>query len=140
MHILARYINQHLTLELLDMPINEFLGTSMWKVRLAALRGHHPKVAENSLVFPGDLSAADCRGIMTRLEKLAERGVEIFTDQSYNTQIGQKISLLNERAVTGLAIKGQDPSVRARFEEFSKIVNENMVRKLRDKQMWDAFL
>ena len=139
MHILARYINQHLTLELLDMPINEFMGTSMWKVRLAALRGHHPEVAGNSLVFPSALSPADCRGIMTRLEKLASRGIEVFTDQSYDTQMGQEISLLNERAATGLAIKGQEPSVQARFEEFSEIVDANMVRRLREKQMWDAF-
>lgn len=139
MHILARYIDRHLTLELLDTPIDEFLGTSMWKVRLAALRGHHPKVAGNSLVFPSNLSPVDCQGIMTRLEKLAGRGVEVFTDQSYDTQMGQEISLLNERAATGLAIKGQEPSVQAHFEEFSQVVDANMVRRLREKQMWDAF-
>lgn len=139
MHILARYIDHHLTLELIDMPIEEFLGTSMWKARLAALRGHHPEVAENSLVFPSDLSPADCQGIMTRLEKLTRRGVELSIDKSYETQIGREISLLNERAATGLAIKGKDPSVQARYDEFSRIVNSLMVRKLREKQMWDAF-
>lgn len=139
MHFLIRYTDEHLVVELLDMEIDAFMRSSTWKVRLSGLKSHGPEPRGNALVFPRSLTPVDCQGIMERLTKLEERGAQITVDDSYEMRMGKEISLLKERATTGAAIKAQDPSVIDRFNEFSRIVNEHMVRLLRNKQMWDAF-
>ena len=139
MRFLVRFLNERLTVEPLDQPLDEFMRTPLWKARMSSLRSRHPTVADNLLAFPHNMTPADCQAVVDGLAKLERFGVETITDYTFERNVGAQIGMLKERATTGLAIKAHDPSVLARFEEFSHIVNEHTTRKLRDRQMWDAF-
>ena len=46
---------------------------------------------------------------------------------------------IDKRKELGKLIKRKDSAVYQKFLEFNTVVNSEMYRKLRDKQMWDAF-
>lgn len=52
----------------------------------------------------------------------------------------KKVKLnIKERSMFGLEVKHHDSKFQTKFNEFSEVVNQEMVRPLRDRQLWDAF-
>lgn len=139
MRVRVSYRGDRLRLELLDASTEDFLRSSLWKVRLPLARRYRPQVDGSLLVFPADLSVSQCRDLVASLERAERWGLQTEIDESYERSISAQASYLEERARTGLAIKAHDPSMGERFLEFSRVVDERMVRRLREKQMWDAF-
>lgn len=139
MHARVSCRDERIRLELLDVPMGDFLASSLWKVRLPLAKRYRPEIEEEALVFPPDLSVSQCRDLVSSFERAEKWGLEVELDKSYERTVTAQASYLEKRARTGLAIKAHDPSMGERFLEFSRAVDAHMVRQLREKQMWDAF-
>ena len=139
MRVRVSYLDDRLRLELLDCSMGDFLKSALWKVRLPLAKRLRPRADGQTLVFPVGIGVAQCRDIVSSLERAERWGLEAELDESYERSVNAWATHLEERARTGLAIKAHDPSMRERFLEFSRTVNERMVRCLRERQMWDAF-
>lgn len=139
MRVILGHEAGRLWMELPDMPVQDFLRTPLWKVRLAAAKSKRPEVEGNRLVFSRDVGMRDCQAILDSLRAARAHGVELEVDPSFESAVSAEASHLEERAQAGLAIKARDASVAEKFAEFSRVVDQNMVRSLRDRQMWDAF-
>lgn len=72
-------------------------------------------------------------------KKIQELGYEYAMTDRLREQIEAKDIHIAERATLGLDIKRRDSRLQERFEEFSSVVNDRMERRLRERQMWDAF-
>ncbi len=67
------------------------------------------------------------------------RGYAFYVTNRLNTYIKDRELYIKERANVGLAIKQQAPELNEKFNEYKRIVDNEMVRKLREKQCWDSF-
>nr|WP_083580462.1 SNF2-related protein [Parolsenella massiliensis] len=128
-----------LALTLADEPIENFLASSLWKVRLSFAKSKRPELHGQTLLFPADLSIADWHRIAASLEGASRFGVTVEHDSSFEKDVASNGGDLEERARVGLSIKAHDPVLLERFEGFSETVNSLMIRPLRERQMWDAF-
>lgn len=76
-------------------------------------------------------------------KKLAERlpgeGYDYTLTERLQAWIKAKENYIEERSTLGLDIKRRDDRLQMRFVEFVSVVNDEMKRPLRDKQLWDAF-
>lgn len=68
-----------------------------------------------------------------------KRGYAFYVSNRLNSYIKDRELYINERANIGLAIKQQAPELYEKFNEYKKIVDNEMIRKLREKQCWDSF-
>ncbi len=63
----------------------------------------------------------------------------VYITQSLNKFIYQWDIILDKRRLLGISIKNKDSILQKDFENFRNIVNSEMVRSLREPQLWDAF-
>jgi len=66
-------------------------------------------------------------------------GFSVFLTDKLHKYINDKDILIEKRRSLGIAIKERLSILTDQFSEFSQVVNANMIRKLREPQMWDAF-
>ncbi len=67
------------------------------------------------------------------------RGYAFYVTNRVNTYIKDRELYIKERANVGLSIKQQAPELNEKFNEYKRIVDNEMVRQLREKQCWDSF-
>lgn len=67
------------------------------------------------------------------------RNYSFFVTNRLNRFIKERELHIKERANVGIAIKQQIQEVSDKFSEYREIVNNEMERKLREKQAWDSF-
>ena len=100
------------------------------------------------------ISLCDNKQIETRninnyldIKKLIDRLKEYSMRKSFNIIISKKVQKylenqdmqIEKRRKLGIDIKNKEKYLDESFEEFRKILNEEMERKLRIPQLWDAF-
>lgn len=81
------------------------------------------------------------------MKKLIKRLMEYSKKNSFNINISKKIlkyieskdMQIEERRKLGIDIKNKESYLKESFEEFKEILNNEMERKLRTPQLWDAF-
>ncbi|MCI7541227.1 MAG: DEAD/DEAH box helicase [Veillonellaceae bacterium] len=71
--------------------------------------------------------------------KIPREGYRYETTQAFRNALVDRDIHIQERRRLGLDIKRHDSRLREKFGEFSSVVNQRMERRLRDRQMWDAF-
>lgn len=71
--------------------------------------------------------------------KIPAEGYRYEATQAFRNAFVDRDIHIQERRRLGLDIKRHDSRLSARFEEFSAVVNQRLERRLRDRQMWDAF-
>lgn len=133
---------------LLDMPSNctltIFDGTSnnitclpLYKINL---KRYVTSVDDSTIFFQSNLSYLALKKIIEYLTKLAKTTASDFTVSPVISQYIQAREMyLDTRSKLGIEIKKQDPKLSDKFEIFSETVDHELERKLRPKQMWDAF-
>ncbi|WP_419044068.1 SNF2-related protein [Enorma massiliensis] len=132
--------NDCLTALIDGQQMDAFLRSSLWKVRLTELRAICPRIESNRIVSSKDVPVGALRKIKAQIDSLVKRGLCVATyDDSLIAHLLREETYIEERSHVGMAIKSQDGEVQAKFEDFRRVVDETMVRPLRDKQAWDAF-
>lgn len=71
--------------------------------------------------------------------KLGDCGLEVQITKRLLKYIDEKNLNIDNRYRLGASIKNQDDEVFDSFEMYKNIVNKEMARPLREKQMWDSF-
>lgn len=129
-----------LTVLIDGQQMDVFLRSSLWKVRLSELRAICPCIEANRIVSSKGVPSGTLRKIKAQIDSLVKRGLCAATyDDSLTAHLLREETYIEERSHVGLAIKSQDGEVQAKFEDFRRVIDEAMVRPLRDKQAWDAF-
>lgn len=72
-------------------------------------------------------------------KKIPEEGYSYVMTERLHEQIEAKDIHIAERSTLGLDIKRRDKRIKERFDEFASVVNKRLERRLRERQMWDAF-
>lgn len=123
-----------------DISVDKLLSSSLWKVRLPSLRAVRPVVSGDALVCPPELAVGTIRRILDQLARLESRGLCSFEVSSeLEGHLRDEESYIEQRARVGASIKLQEDDVKPQFAEFRAVVDAVMVRRLREKQAWDAF-
>lgn len=93
---------------------------------------------EVELVMPGN--AANFQSLVARLRSLAERlGCELAVDPALCRRFEAISELAEQRYRAGNELKRHDPKYEDKFQEFCGVLDEELVRPLKDRQFWDAF-
>lgn len=96
--------------------------------------------SEDNLIFDLNLKYPIFKKIIAAVKKDSQNKGYIFhTTKRLLQYIGEKELYIKERAKIGLAIKQQNDDISGKFLEYKSIVDKEMVRSLREKQMWDSF-
>ena len=72
-------------------------------------------------------------------KKIPEEGYSYVMTERLHEQIEAKDIHIAERSTLGLDIKRRDKRIKERFDEFASVVDKRLERRLRERQMWDAF-
>lgn len=92
------------------------------------------------IFFKKDLKYTDYIKIWNVIKKKADSiGRLCFKTHRLDDYIETRNLYIDKRATLGLDIKRQDDKIKPKFDRYSEIVNKQMTRKLRNKQMWDSF-
>lgn len=92
------------------------------------------------LRFKPSLTYLDYQKIIELVQREAEkRGVTAGISQGLRDYIEVREMHIDARSRLGVELKNRDPKLIERFEAYRAVVDANMVRKLRERQMWDSF-
>ena len=119
--------------------MEDFVKSSIWKVRLSAVRRRSSGIEGQKILFPSNLAKTDTKKILESLSALDSEKAEVVFDDSFEEGKSEKDSLIREKAQVGLAIKAHSGQVLDEFKQFSGVVNSLMARPLLERQLWDAF-
>lgn len=90
--------------------------------------------------FKADLSYINMGKIIESFEKSAKyKKYKFYITNRLESYINSKNLQIDKRKELGKLIKKRDSIVLTEFQYFNKLVNSEMERQLREKQMWDAF-
>ncbi len=90
--------------------------------------------------FKGNLGYIEFKKIITIFESDSNnRGYRFFVTDRLNKYIQDREFHINERYNLGISIKNKEASLLNEFNKYTKVVNEVLVRPLREKQLWDSF-
>lgn len=130
-----------LAIEVVGQDMDAFVRSSLWKVRLAAVKRRALDSVGQIILFPPDLTRLDIDAVLAKLGDVAARNpeLEIELDGSLSDAEQQQNAGIIQKAAAGNAIKARSAQVDGEFAEFSRAVDAMMARPLRDRQMWDAF-
>lgn len=94
----------------------------------------------NTLYFNSDLVYLDYIKIAQLLEKkIPALGYEFYVSGRLKEYISQRNLYIEKRAKLGIELKTDSTRLEERYLQFKEVVDTQMNRKLRDKQMQDAF-
>lgn len=97
-------------------------------------------VTEDTILLKKDVHYRKVNDIITGFQKIFTKlGEELIVDERVDDYINQLESYIDKKYTIGNDIRNQDERYFDKFNEFKSIVNQNMERQLREKQMWDAF-
>lgn len=112
-------------------------NSAFYKLRL---KRYVSNISGQSMFFNEDLSYIDYKNIHMLIKDKADSiGLRYFATKRLMDYIEARNIYIDKRSRIGIQIKQQDSKLKDRFEEYCRIVNENMSRKLREKQLWDSF-
>lgn len=124
---------------ILRIDANKIINTPMYKMKL---NRYVQKIdaPNNKILFQQELNYISFKKIIDIIEKdTKNKPYDFFVTERLREYIKSTELHINERANVGLAIKQQNPDLLGEFLEYKQIVDENMCRELREKQMWDSF-
>ena len=97
-------------------------------------------IENNVIYFNIDLVYPDFVRINNILEKKAKMlECEYYATERLKDYINERNLYIDKRAKLGIELKTDDANLQDRYSQFKEIVDNQMERQLRDKQMKDAF-
>lgn len=97
-------------------------------------------VSEDTILFKKDVHYRKINDIIAGFQKVfIKLGENLIVDERVDVYLNQIESYIDKKYTIGNDIRNQDERYFDKFNEFKSIVNQNMDRQLREKQMWDAF-
>lgn len=105
-----------------------------------SLRRYVSFTEENEICFKDTLTYIDYKKIIRLLERESEkRQIQFDVDERVCTYIESRETFVEERSRLGVEIKNREEKLTDRFASYKAVVDANMARPLRDRQMWDSF-
>ena len=90
--------------------------------------------------FKSDLTYIDMKEVIKILERFASRKkFHFIVSEELEYYLEQQAYWIEERSKYAILLKSQDGQILNRFEQFQQVVRSELVRPLREKQMWSAF-
>lgn len=97
-------------------------------------------VSEDTILFKKDVHYRKINDIIAGFQKVfIKLGENLIVDERVDVYLNQIETYIDKKYTIGNDIRNQDERYFDKFNEFKSIVNQNMERQLREKQMWDAF-
>lgn len=119
------------------IDINQIIKDRTYKLKL---KKFVEIVEEETIYLKKDIHYGRIKDIIKNFEKLLQKYNDVLeVDEAVNTYIHQLESYIDKKYTIGNDIRLQDERYKDKYEMFKTIVNNNMERQLREKQMWDAF-
>lgn len=117
--------------------INWLLAKTFYKSRI---KHKVQKIEDNTIYFNTELAYPEFIKIDEILKKrIPPCGYQYVSTDRLQDYIQAKNLYIEKRAKLGIELKTDDTRLNDRYSKFKTIVDANMERKLRDKQMKDAF-
>lgn len=123
----------------IKIETNKIINSPMYKMKLK--RYVDIKISkENKLFFKTELTYPLYKKIIEILRRDSEKNnYNFFITNRLEKYILDRELYIRERANIGILIKNQQKEMEEKYIEYRKIVNSEMSRHLREKQMWDSF-
>ena len=126
-----------LVLSLSGQTAAELSGGSFYKL---SLRRYVSFAEENEICFKDTLTYLDYKKIIGFLSRESEkRQIAFSVDERVLSYIESRETYVEERSHLGIEIKNREEKLADRFAAYKAVVDANMARPLRDRQMWDSF-
>ena len=98
------------------------------------------EILSNKIVLIENIELRDIKQLIKNMYEYSKiNNFEFFVSQDVNIYIESKSFEINKKIEIGSNIKDKSEIILDDFKKFESKINELMVRKLRDQQMWDAF-
>lgn len=105
-----------------------------------SLRRYVREVLPGFVRFKPALTYLDYKKVIALCQKEADkRKLSLAVRDSLREYIESRELHIEARSRLGVELKEHHPKLRKRFENYRSIVDGEMARKLRDRQMWDSF-
>ena len=116
-----------------DATIPAIIQSKQYKIRI---RRYVSSTEPNKILFKKDLSYLAMQRAIDAFALCAkELGFELVVDSLIRDYIDNREMFLVARSKLGIEIKQHDEKLTERFAAFESVVNEQLERKLRDRQM-----
>lgn len=114
-----------------------FPSSSFYKL---SLKRYVQDAFDGFIRFKGALTYLDYKRIIALCQREADkRALSLTVEEPLSAYIESRELHLEVRSKLGIELKAHDAKLGDRFDEYRAVVNANMSRKLRDRQMWDSF-
>ncbi len=98
------------------------------------------KTEENKLFFKKEIGYIKYKKIIEIIEDYSlKNNIDFYISKELEEYIYKREMYINERSRVGLGIKKQSEEVLEKYQKYKTIIDEQMSRKLREKQAWDSF-
>ncbi|MCT4584797.1 MAG: SNF2-related protein [Peptostreptococcaceae bacterium] len=110
---------------------------SFYKIRI---KRYVEYMKDDYIFFKKEFSYLDYQKIEEKIEsKSKSLKINFHTTLRYKNYIESRNIYIKKRSKLGIDIKNQNQNIEDKFKVYSNIVNNNMSRRLRKKQLWDSF-
>ncbi len=116
-----------------ENKFNQLMKSAKFKIRL---RRYVDKIAENNVFFKSSITIHDIKKVKSAIVAIFP---ETVIDEKIEVYIEDRNYFIQSRYRLGNDIKKKELKFSEPFEEFSTLVNRQMIRPLTEVQMWNAF-
>ncbi|ERT43807.1 DEAD/DEAH box helicase [Fusobacterium nucleatum] len=119
--------------------LSNFLNNKVYKLKLKKYVSSG-KTEENKLFFKKEIGYIKYKKIIEIIEDYSlKNNIDFYISKELEEYIYKREMYINERSRVGLGIKKQSEEVLEKYQKYKTIIDEQMSRKLREKQAWDSF-
>ena len=141
--MMNKFISLKMNEELVYLTFNiekkKITNTAMYKVRLRRYIDRD-EIYEDKILFKEGLTYPDYKKIIEIIRRdSVKRNYKFIVSDELNKYIKNRELYIGKRARAGLEIKKQSDMIFNEFLKYKSIVDNSMIRILRDKQAWDSF-
>ena len=141
--MMNKFISLKMNKDLVYLTFNiekkKITNTAMYKVRLRRYIDRD-EIYEDKILFKEGLTYPDYKKIIEIIRRdSVKRNYKFIISDELNKYIKNRELYIGKRARAGLEIKNQSDMIFNEFLKYKSIVDNSMIRILRDKQAWDSF-
>lgn len=132
-------MNEDLVYLTFNIEKKKITNTAMYKVRLRRYIDRD-EIYEDKILLKEGLTYPDYKKIIEIIRRdSVKRNYKFIVSDELNKYIKNRELYIEKRARAGLEIKNQSDMIFNEFLKYKSIVDNSMIRILRDKQAWDSF-
>lgn len=141
--MMNKFISLKMNKDLVYLTFNiekkKITNTAMYKVRLRRYIDRD-EIYEDKILLKEGLTYPDYKKIIEIIRRDSiKRNYKFIVSDELNKYIKNRELYIGKRARAGLEIKNQSDMIFNEFLKYKSIVDNSMIRILRDKQAWDSF-